>query len=134
MTALAFHRRAGGLSMISTTQEELLKKRCVPCEGGVPHLTRHEAETLARSVDGWTLGPDAKMISRSWTMKNFLAGIEFFNEVAHLAEQEGHHPDLHLEGYRHLTISLWTHAVGGLTENDFIVAAKINQIPVQLRK
>jgi len=80
------------------------------------------------------LDPDAKMISRSWTMKNFLAGIDLFNEVAHLAEQEGHHPDLHLEGYRRVTISLWTHAVGGLTENDFILAAKINQIPVQIRK
>ena len=62
-----------------------------------------------------------------------MAGIDFFNKVAALAEEEGHHPDLHLEGYRKVTIALWTHAVGGLTENDFILAAKINQIPVQLR-
>ena len=59
-----------------------------------------------------------------------MAGIDFFNKVAALAEDEGHHPDLHLEGYRQVTIVLWTHAVGGLTENDFILAAKINQIPV----
>ena len=62
--------------------------------------------------------------------KDFMAGIEFFNRVAELAEAEGHHPDLHLEGYRHVWIELWTHAIGGLSENDFILAAKIDQIPV----
>ena len=66
-------------------------------------------------------------------MKDFLAGIEFFDRVAALAEAEGHHPDLHLEGYRHASIELWTHAVGGLSENDFILAAKIDHIPVLVR-
>ena len=56
-----------------------------------------------------------------------MAGVEFFNKVAALAEQEGHHPDLHLEGYRQVAIELWTHAIGGLSENDFILAAKISQ-------
>ncbi len=78
MTRLPCPGRTGGFPMIPTTQDELLKKRCTPCEGGVPPLTRHEAETLARSVEGWTLDPDAKMISRSWTMKNFLAGNRLF--------------------------------------------------------
>ena len=63
-----------------------------------------------------------------------MAGIDFFNKVAALAEEEGHHPDLHLEGYRQVKIVLWTHAVGGLTENDFILAAKINEVPVQVRR
>jgi 4a-hydroxytetrahydrobiopterin dehydratase len=63
-----------------------------------------------------------------------MAGVEFFNKVAALAEEEGHHPDLHLEGYRQVAVELWTHAIGGLSENDFIVAAKINQIPVQLER
>ena len=62
-----------------------------------------------------------------------MAGVEFFNKVAALAEEEGHHPDLHLEGYRQLAVELWTHAIGGLSENDFILAAKINQIPIQLK-
>jgi len=119
--------------MNAPTQEDLSKKRCVPCEGGVPALARNEAETLIRSLEGWALSSDAKLITRSWTMKNFMAGINFFNKVAAVAEQEGHHPDLHLEGYRRVTISLWTHAVGGLTENDFIMAAKINQVTVQVR-
>ncbi len=119
--------------MNTPTQEELTRKRCVPCEGGAPPLSRAEAEALAVNLEGWALDPDAKRISRSWTMKNFMAGIDFFDKIAALAEEEGHHPDLHLEGYRNLKIVLWTHAVGGLTENDFIVAAKINQLPVQLR-
>lgn len=119
--------------MSTPTQEELTRKRCVPCEGGVPPLSRAGAEALAANLEGWTLDPNAERISRSWTMKNFMAGIDFFNKIAALAEEEGHHPDLHLEGYRNLKVVLWTHAVGGLTENDFIVAAKINQLPVQVR-
>ena len=67
-------------------------------------------------------------------MANFMSGIEFFRQVADLAEAEGHHPDLHLEGYRNVWIELSTHAIGGLSENDFILAAKIDQIPVKLKK
>jgi 4a-hydroxytetrahydrobiopterin dehydratase len=120
--------------MNAPTQAELTQKTCVPCEGGVPPLSREHAEAIVRNVEGWTLDPDGKRISRSWTVKNFMAGIDFFNKVAALAEEEGHHPDLHLEGYRNVSIALWTHAVNGLTENDFILAAKINQVPVQLRR
>jgi 4a-hydroxytetrahydrobiopterin dehydratase len=119
--------------MNATTQEELSNKRCAPCEGGVPALSLDEARALIERVEGWGIEPDGMQISRSWTVKNFMAGIEFFNKVAALAEEEGHHPDLHLEGYRQVTIVLWTHAVGGLNENDFILAAKINQVPVQVR-
>jgi 4a-hydroxytetrahydrobiopterin dehydratase len=120
--------------MTAPTQEELTRRRCASCEGGVPPLSREEAEAIVRNLEGWTIDADGKRISRSWTMKNFMAGIEFFNKVAALAEDEGHHPDLHLEGYRRATIVLWTHAVGGLTENDFILAAKINGVPVHLRR
>ena len=113
-----------------STAEQLTRKTCVPCEGGVPRLTRAEAEALLRSVPGWTIGPEGGRIRREWTAKDFLAAIDFFNRVAELAEQEGHHPDLHLVGYRHVTIELWTHAIGGLSENDFILAAKIDRLPV----
>jgi 4a-hydroxytetrahydrobiopterin dehydratase len=113
---------------------DLLAKHCTPCEGGVPALSPAECKRLAASLPDWKLNQDASRIIRSWTVKNFLAGIEFFNKVATLAEQEGHHPDLHLEGYRNVSITIWTHAAGGLTENDFILAAKIDQIPVSLRK
>ena len=119
--------------MSAPTQVELIRKKCVPCEGGVAPLSREEAEATVGNVEGWTLDADGRRISRSWTLKNFMAGIDFFNKVAALAEEENHHPDLHLEGYRKVTIALTTHAVKGLTENDFILAAKINQIPVQIR-
>ena len=120
--------------MDAPTQDELTRKRCKPCEGGIPALSREEAEAIVRNVEGWTLDPDAGQITRSWTVKDFMAGIELFNAVAAIAEEEDHHPDLHLEGYRKVTIALSTHAVKGLTENDFILAAKINQVPVALRK
>jgi 4a-hydroxytetrahydrobiopterin dehydratase len=88
---------------------------------------------LVDCVEGWRLAEDGRRIRRGWTARNFLAAIDFFNKVATLAEQEGHHPDLHLEGYRHVTIELWTHSIGGLSENDFILAAKINQLPIALK-
>jgi 4a-hydroxytetrahydrobiopterin dehydratase len=119
--------------MDAPTHDELTKKRCRPCEGGIPALSREQAEAIVHNVEGWALDPDAKRITRSWTVKDFLAAIEFFNKIAAIAEEEDHHPDLHLEGYRNVTVALSTHAVGGLTENDFILAAKIDQVPVAKR-
>src|SRR5207248_9769173 len=112
------------------TAEQLTRKTCVPCEGGVPRLTLDEARLFLKNVPGWQLTPDGERIRREWRVKNFMAAIDFFNKVATLAEAEGHHPDLHLVGYRNIAIELWTHAIGGLSENDFILAAKIDQIPV----
>jgi 4a-hydroxytetrahydrobiopterin dehydratase len=120
--------------MSALTGEQLVLKKCAPCEGGIPPLTRAEAEDQVRQVEGWTLVHDGQRIRRTWTVRNFLAGIEFFNKVAALAEEEGHHPDLHLEGYRQVAVELWTHAIGGLSENDFILAAKIDRIPIQLKR
>ena len=102
--------------------------------GGHAGPQREQSEAIVRNIEGWTLDPDARRIARSWTVKDFMAAIEFFNKVAAIAEDEDHHPDLHLEGYRQVTIALSTHAVNGLTENDFILAAKINEVPVALRQ
>jgi 4a-hydroxytetrahydrobiopterin dehydratase len=77
---------------------------------------------------GWRLTNDGRRIRKDWVVRNFAAGIDFFHRVAELAEQEGHHPDLHLEGYRNVWIEIWTHAIGGLSENDFILAAKIDRL------
>jgi len=120
--------------MSALTTDELTRKSCSPCEGGIPPIPASEAENLLTQIEGWKLVGDGKRIQRHWTAKNFMAAIEFFNKVAELAEQEGHHPDLHLEGYRSLTIELWTHAIGGLSENDFILAAKINELPIAVKK
>ncbi len=88
---------------------------------------------MLAALPGWQLTADGQRIRKTWTVKNFLSGMRFFECVADLAEAEGHHPDLHLEGYRHVAIEIWTHAIGGLSENDFILAAKIDQLPVDLR-
>jgi len=119
--------------MAALSTEELTRKKCVPCEGGIPALTLDEAKAQLASTPGWSLTGDGKRIRREWTVKNFMAGIDFFNKVAELAESEGHHPDLHLAGYRNVAIELWTHAIGGLSENDFIVAAKIDALPVKIK-
>ncbi len=113
--------------------ESLTTKHCRACEGGVEKCASTQVEKQVAALSGWSLTSDGDRIRKDWQMKDFMAGIDFFASVAELAESEGHHPDLHLEGYRHVWIELWTHAVGGLSENDFILAAKIDRLPVQLR-
>ena len=119
--------------MPAQTAEQLRSKKCVPCEGGVPRLTTAEAEEQLAKLTGWTIEHSGQRIRKEWTVKNFMAGMKFFNEVAKVAESEGHHPDLHIIGYRNVMIEIWTHAIGGLSENDFILAAKIDELPVELR-
>jgi 4a-hydroxytetrahydrobiopterin dehydratase len=116
------------------TPEQLKAKKCLPCEGGVPAYSPEEARQQVERLPGWRLTADGLRIRREWVVKNFMAGINFFEDVARLAETEGHHPDLHLAGYRNVAIEVWTHAIGGLSENDFILAAKIDTLPVELKK
>jgi 4a-hydroxytetrahydrobiopterin dehydratase len=120
--------------MGTATVEELKKKKCKPCEGDVPAVLRAEAERLLEKLPNWQLTEDGKRIRREWSAENFMSAMDFFNRVAELAEAEGHHPDLHLVGYRNITIELWTHAIDGLSENDFITAAKIDDLPIETKK
>jgi 4a-hydroxytetrahydrobiopterin dehydratase len=120
--------------MSSQSTEELVSKKCVPCEGGVAKYTASQAQQQLETLRGWRLTQDGTRIRKQWVVKNFMAGIQFFHRVAELAETEGHHPDLHLEGYRNVWIELSTHAISGLSENDFILAAKIDQLPVDVKK
>jgi len=113
---------------------ELTKKKCVPCEGGIPAYSLSEAKEQVTKLPGWKLTADNQRIRREWVVKNFLAGMKFFESVAKLAEAEQHHPDLHLVGYRNVAIEIWTHAIGGLSENDFILAAKIDTLPIELKQ
>lgn len=113
---------------------ELKDSTCLPCEGFGKPLTRNDAGGLLRQVPGWELSADGKSILRRLQMKNFLAAIHLFQRIAQIAEGENHHPDLHLTGYRTVTLELSTHSLGGLTENDFIVAAKINELPLDLKQ
>ncbi len=120
--------------MSAIGSEDLVRKSCVPCEGGIPPLSPDQAHEMVANVYGWELTVAGRSLRRRWVAKNFVAAIDFFKTVAALAEQEGHHPDLHLEGYRNVTIEITTHAIGGLSENDFILAAKINELPIAVRK
>ena len=119
--------------MAASDTENLIQKKCAPCEGGLPALSRARAEALLRALKSWKLSPDARLISVDYEMKNFKTAVELVDRIAALAESENHHPDLHLTGYRKLRVELSTHAIGGLSENDFIVAAKIDRLPKEIR-
>jgi 4a-hydroxytetrahydrobiopterin dehydratase len=112
---------------------DLTLKKCRSCESGVPPLAQAGAAQLAQQVPEWQITADGKRIRREWRVKDFATALDFFNRVGEIAEAEDHHPDLHLVGYRNVAIELSTHAIGGLSENDFIVAAKIDQLPVALK-
>ncbi len=108
---------------------ELAQKRCIPCEGGAKPFTREQAQAYLPQVPEWNLSEDAKSISRKLLFKDFISAIHFIEQVADIAEYEGHHPDIHLS-YNRLTLELSTHAIKGLSENDFILAAKVNRLVV----
>jgi 4a-hydroxytetrahydrobiopterin dehydratase len=107
----------------------LAERRCVVCKPGTPTLEAGEANRLLRQLeDGWEVveSDGHQELRRTYRFRGFMPGVRFVDAIAEVAEAEGHHPDLHL-GYGSLRVDLWTHAAGGLTENDFIVAAKIDQ-------
>jgi 4a-hydroxytetrahydrobiopterin dehydratase len=106
----------------------LHERHCVACKPGSPHLSDTEVERLLEQVEGWTVEEaDGHLrLSRVFKFKGFMPGVELVNKIAPIAEAEKHHPDL-LVSYGSVTVWLWTHAAGGLTENDFILAAKIDK-------
>jgi 4a-hydroxytetrahydrobiopterin dehydratase len=108
-------------------------KHCKPCEGGVTPLSKQQSEGYLKELKDWALSADAKSIRAEYFMKDFVCAIDFVNQIAALAEKEGHHPDIHLTGYRKLVIELSTHAIGGLSENDFILAEAIDRLPKSLK-
>jgi 4a-hydroxytetrahydrobiopterin dehydratase len=113
---------------------DLTQKKCRPCEGGVPPLSREDINEYLSRVPDWRLAADGKGIRREWRVKDFATALDFFQRIGEIAEKEDHHPDLHLTSYRNVSVELSTHAIGGLSENDFILAAKIDQLPVELKK
>jgi 4a-hydroxytetrahydrobiopterin dehydratase len=114
--------------------EALTKKKCQPCEGIGKALNAAQIKEYLLLTPGWAVDADGKGISREFVMKNFLAAVRSIGQIADIAEAENHHPDIHLTGYRKLKICLTTHALGGLSENDFIVAAKISALEMELKK
>jgi 4a-hydroxytetrahydrobiopterin dehydratase len=109
---------------------ELADRRCVPCEGGIAPLSRTAAEEVMQRLDGdWQLSLDGTSIQREFRFRDFFRTMSFVNAIAHVANIEDHHPDLEV-GYNYCRVRFTTHAIGGLSENDFICAAKIDQLPV----
>jgi 4a-hydroxytetrahydrobiopterin dehydratase len=106
---------------------ELAGKTCTPCRGGEPPLDRVAADRYLREAPGWTLLDDGKRIGRKFQRKNFKEALALVDRIGALAEEEGHHPDLTF-GWGYVTVSLHTHKIKGLHENDFIMAAKINRL------
>ena len=113
--------------MSSSSAESLREKKCLPCEGGVPAIEGDEAVRYLEATPRWSLSDDKKSITRKVVCKHFVEAMDLLNKIAEVAESEQHHPDLHLTGYRNVMILLTTHAIGGLSENDYIVAAKIDR-------
>ena len=106
---------------------DLASKKCAPCRGGVPPLTLAEARVFSSAVPGWSLEENATRLHRLFEFEDFRAAIGFVNRVADLAESEGHHPDITIH-WNKVDLVLWTHKIGGLQENDFILAAKIDRL------
>jgi 4a-hydroxytetrahydrobiopterin dehydratase len=107
--------------------ETLAEKTCTPCRGGIPPLTRDEAQRLQAQAPNWELADDAHRIERTFRFSNFRKSLAFVQEVGELAEIEGHHPDIRF-GWGYATVSLSTKKIKGLHENDFIMASKINRV------
>src|SRR5688572_19611261 len=110
-----------------------LPRHCEPCAKGTPPLPKAEVKKLLRHLKGWHLADRSKALEQEFLMKNFLAARDLINRIAQVAEKEDHHPDLHLTSYRKLRIVLSTHSIGGLSKNDFILAAKIDRLPKKLK-
>lgn len=105
----------------------LINQKCVPCEGGTKPLIKQEYQPYLSEVGDWKV-VEEKKIEKHFKFNNFKQAMVFVNNVGEIAEQEGHHPDIHLYGWNKVRITLFTHAIEGLSVNDFIVAAKINKI------
>lgn len=110
---------------------ELLSIKCVGCEGGIPPLNKAEIMQLLTEIRGWELSQNNKIIHKKFEFKGFYKTMAFVNAVAWIAHNEGHHPDMEV-GFNYCVIKYTTHAVDGLTKNDFICAAKVDHLDSSL--
>jgi 4a-hydroxytetrahydrobiopterin dehydratase len=110
-----------------TSTSDLLQKKCVPCEGGTEPLKGEKLSFYTPAAPDWTVVEETAL-QRKFSFKNFKEALVFVDNVGELAESEGHHPDINLHNWNKVTITLSTHAIKGLSENDFIMAVKINQL------
>jgi 4a-hydroxytetrahydrobiopterin dehydratase len=104
----------------------LADQTCVPCKGGTPPLTAGEIEPLIAQLDGWAV-VEGKRLEKTYKVRDFVAAVDFVNAITPVAEEQGHHPDICL-GWGKVEVQLWTHKIDGLTESDFVMAAKIDRV------
>lgn len=107
---------------------DLVNQKCVPCEAGTKPMTQDETKPYLEAVFDWKLEDEGKKIGKEFIFLDFKTALDFVNKIGAIAEEEGHHPDLKLS-WGKVEVELSTHAIGGLSTNDFILAAKINKIP-----
>lgn len=106
---------------------KLAEKNCIPCRGGVPPLKIEEIKPLLAQLKGWRINTQGHL-EKSYAFKNFREGFEFVKRIGEMAEEQGHHPDIYL-AWGKVGLEVWTHKIGGLTESDFIFAAKSDSLP-----
>lgn len=107
--------------------EKLASRACVPCRGGIPPLSEVEARRLLEGTPDWRLEENGTRLVRRFEFEDFVKAMAFVNRVADIAEEQGHHPDIAIH-WNKVDLVLWTHKIGGLHENDFILAAKVNRL------
>ena len=113
--------------------EDLAAKQCLPCRAGGTPLTEEEAARYREAVPAWSLSEKATRLTRRFEFRDFAEAVEFVNRVAQIAEAQGHHPDIAIH-WNKVELVLWTHKIGGLHENDFILAAKIDRLLEEPRR
>ena len=106
---------------------DFLNKKCIPCEGGVSKIPLDKLQEYLGKIENWHLIKNVTEIEKQFKFKNFVDAVSFVNRVADVAEKEGHHPDITIH-YNRVTIELWTHSIGGLSQNDFILASCIEKL------
>jgi 4a-hydroxytetrahydrobiopterin dehydratase len=107
--------------------QDLSNKHCVPCAGGIEKITPEKAQTLLKNIEGWEIDKAGLMIGKTYCFKNYYQTMAFVNLVAWISHQENHHPDMRIS-YNACEVQYTTHAINGLSENDFICASKINKL------
>ncbi len=125
---LSFGNRRGGRAHVNQDGMDWNNRHCVPCEGGTPKMSPEAAGEGLRTLGGWEARDGATRIHRDFRFRDFKEAMRFVDALAVVAEAEGHHPDFSVH-YSAVDVELWTHAIGGLSENDFIVAARLDALP-----
>lgn len=112
--------------MVEEKKTALSAQSCVPCKGGVPPLTPEQQAPLLEQLQGWTVESEKKLV-KDFSFDNFLLALEFTNKAGGIAEEQGHHPEITV-GWGHARVEIWTHKIDGLTESDFVLAAKYDEL------